>query len=292
VARSLADLSWPGNLLQSWLPQWWADPVRRDRMTRYMQSSITPRQAERVVRLSLISDVSKVLPSVQAPTLVLHSPETDVVPAAAVREFADLIPGATYREITGNVFGMIYALDVDELSDIVEEFVTGTAPAPLTSRVLSTVLFTDLVGSTAHAARLGDLAWSSLLERHHSMARGLIGEYGGKPVKTLGDGILATFAGPAQAVRCASRLIAETRSLELDVRTGVHTGEVELGDDDIAGLAVHLAARIMGLAGGGEVFVSRTVRDLVIGSELRFSERGEHELKGIPDRWSVYSLDR
>ena len=123
------------------------------------------------------------------------------------------------------------------------------------------------------------------------MTQASIREHGGQPVKSLGDGLLATFAGPAQAVRCASRVIAETRSQGLDVRTGVHTGEVELGDGDVAGLAVHLAARIMGMAEGGEVLVSRTVRDLVIGSELRFSERGEHELKGIPDHWSLYALD-
>ena len=292
VARSLADLSWPGNLLESWAPQWWTDPIRRDRMTRYMQSSITPRQADRLLRLSLTSDVSEVLPLVQAPTLVLHSRDTVVVPAETVRQFADLIPGAVYREISGDAFGLIYTLDVDELADVIEEFVTGTTPPPVTNRVLATVLFTDLVSSTERAAQLGDRAWTKLLERHHAMARAAINDYGGEPVKTLGDGMLATFNGPAQAVRCASRVIAETVSLGLDVRTGVHTGELELADGDVAGLAVHLAARIMGLAEGGEVLVSRTVRDLVIGSELRFSERGEHELKGIPDRWSLYALDR
>ena len=292
VARSLVDLSWPGNLMESWMPQWWADPVRRDRATRYIQTSCTPRQAERMLRLSLTTDISEVLPLVQAPTLVLHSRDTVVVSAEAVREFADLIPGAAYREISGDAFGIMYALDIDELADVIEEFVTGTTPAPLTNRVLATVLFTDLVGSTERAAQLGDHAWASLLERHHSMARVAIRDHGGEPIKTLGDGMLATFTGPAQAVRCASRVIAETDSLGLDVRTGVHTGELELAHGDVAGLAVHLAARVMGLAEGGEVLVSRTVRDLVIGSELRFSERGEHELKGIPDRWAIYALDQ
>ena len=292
VARSLVDLSWPGNLMESWMPQWWADPVRRDRATRYIQTSCTPRQAERMLRLSLTTDISEVLPLVQAPTLVLHSRDTVVVSAEAVREFADLIPGAAYREISGDAFGIMYALDIDELADVIEEFVTGTTPAPLTNRVLATVLFTDLVGSTERAAQLGDHAWASLLERHHSMARVAIRDHGGEPIKTLGDGMLATFTGPAQAVRCASRVIAETDSLGLDVRTGLHTGELELAHGDVAGLAVHLAARVMGLAEGGEVLVSRTVRDLVIGSELRFSERGEHELKGIPDRWAIYALDQ
>lgn len=292
VARSIADLSWPGNLLELWAPQWWRDPIRRDRQTRYIQTSVTPRQGERLLRLSLTSDVSDVLPLVQAPTLVLHSRDSMVVPAEAVREFADLIPGAVYREISGDAYGLIYALPIDELADVIEEFVTGTTPASVTNRVLATVLFTDLVGSTARAAQMGDRAWSSLLERHHSMTRGAIRELGGEPVKALGDGMLATFSGPAQAVRCASRVIAETDSLGLDVRTGVHTGEIELAEGDVAGLAVHLAARIMGLAEGGEVLVSRTVRDLVIGSELRFTERGEHELKGFPDRWLLYALDQ
>jgi class 3 adenylate cyclase/pimeloyl-ACP methyl ester carboxylesterase len=291
VARSLADLNWPGDLLKSWTPQWSSDPIRRDRMTRYIQTSSTPRQAERLLRLSLTSDVSDVLPLVQTPTLVLHSRDSIVVTAEAVREFADLIPGAVYREISGDTFGLIYALPIDELADVIEEFVTGTTPTPVSNRVLATVLFTDLVGSTERAAQMGDGDWAKLLERHHSMTGGTIRELGGEPIKTLGDGMLATFTGPAQAVRCASRVIAEGRSIGLDVRTGVHTGELELAHGDVAGMAVHLAARVMGLADGGEVLVSRTVRDLVIGSELRFVERGEHELKGIPDRWLLYALD-
>jgi class 3 adenylate cyclase len=292
VARSLVDLSWPGNLIESFMPQWWADPVRRDRATRYIQTSCTPRQAERMLRLSLTTDISEVLPLVQAPTLVLHSRDTVVVSPEAVRQFAGLIPGAVYREISGDAFGFMYALDIDELADVIEEFVTGTTPAPVTNRVLATVLFTDLVGSTERAAQMGDRAWTSLLERHHAMARAAINDHGGEPIKTLGDGMLATFNGPAQAVRCASRIINETDSLGLDIRTGVHTGELEVAHGDVAGLAVHLAARIMGRAKSGEVLVSRTVRDLVIGSELRFSERGEHELKGIPDRWPLYALDQ
>lgn len=292
VARGIADLSWPGDLMEHWVPKWWADPNRRPGVARYAQSSATPRQAERLLRMSLASDVSEVLPLVQAPTLVLHSRDTAAVPAAAVREFASLIPGAVYRELSGNAYGLIYALDIGELSDVVEEFVTGTRPAPATSRVLATVLFTDLVGSTERAAKMGDSAWAKLLERHHSMSRAAIRELGGEPIKSLGDGMLAMFTGPAQAVRCASRVIAEAESLGVQIRTGVHTGELELADGDVAGLAVHLAARIMGLAGGGEVLVSRTVRDLVIGSELRFTERGEHELKGIPDRWLLYELER
>jgi class 3 adenylate cyclase/pimeloyl-ACP methyl ester carboxylesterase len=291
VARDLADLNWPGDLIDSWVPQWAADPVRRDRLARFIRTSTTPRQAERLLRLSLTSDVSEVLPLIQAPTTVIHTRDCTALPAEAVRQFADLIPNAVYREIPGDAIGILFAVDIDGLVGVVQEFVTGTTPVPVTNRILATVLFTDLVGSTERAAQMGDRAWASLLERHHSVARVAIRDHGGEPIKTLGDGMLATFTGPAQALRCASRVIAETGSLGLNVRTGVHTGELELADGDVAGMAVHLAARIMALAAGGEVLVSRTVRDLVIGSELRFSERGEHELRGIPDRWALYALD-
>ena len=290
VVESLADLSWPGDLVDVWAPAWAADPVRRDRLTRYIRTSCTPRQAERLLRLSLTSDTSEVLPLVQAQTLVLRPEAANAVLAEAVREFARLVPGATYREIPGDAV-LIYALDVDLLADVIEEFVTGTSPAPVSTRVLATVLFTDIVGSTARAAELGDRAWAELLERHHAATRAAIADHGGDAIKMLGDGALATFTGPAQAVRCAERIIPEARSLGLEVRTGVHTGEVERGSEDVAGLAVHLAARIMGLAEAGEILVSRTVRDLVVGSELRFAPRGEHQLKGIPERWELYAVE-
>lgn len=290
IARGIADLSWPDSLLELWIPQWAADPVRMERARSYVRTSSSPRQAERLLRLALISDSSEVLPLVQAQTLVLHPRDSGVVKAEAVREFAAMIPQAEYREISGDAYGLLYALEINELADLIEEFVTGTVPAPVTSRVLATVLFTDLVGSTKRAADMGDAAWASLLERHHSKARIAINDFGGTTIKTLGDGILATFPGPAQAVRCAGRVIQESEAFGLEVRTGVHTGELELGAKDVAGLAVHLAARIMGLAKGGEVLVSRTVRDLVIGSELRFAERGEHEFKGIPDRWTLFAV--
>ena len=223
VAESFADLSWPGRLPALWAPGWMDDPVRRDRLTRYLRTAATPRQADRLLRLSLTSDISEALPLVQAPTLVLHSEGSLLVPGPAVREFADLVPGAIYREIPGDAT-LLYALDVDALADTIEEFVTGTAPAPVLSRVLATVLFTDLVGSTERAARLGDRAWTGLLERHQVAARAAVEEHGGEPIKMLGDGLLATFTGPAQAVRCARRVIADATSLDLEVRTGVHAG--------------------------------------------------------------------
>ena len=270
-------------------PEWADDPMRRDRLIRYVRTSVTPRQARRLLKMSASSDLSEVLPLVQAPTLVLAPKDGQAVPAEAVREFAELIPAADYREIPGAAL-IFYALDLDLLADQIEEFVTGTAPAPVTNRVLASVLFTDLVGSTKRASELGDAAWSELLERHHAQARSAVEQHGDETVKTLGDGVLATFPGPAQAVRCAEEIIAAAESQGLEVRSGAHTGEVEVGADDVAGLAVHLAARIMGKAEAREILVSRTVRDLVVGSELRFTGRGEHELKGIDEPWHLYAV--
>jgi len=290
VAQAIADPDWPEGVVDMFAPEWADDPERRGRLIRYFRTSATPRQAMRVLRMSTSTDVSEVLPLVQAPTLVIGPKETPMPPLEATRQFAELIPGAEFREISGAAT-MIYALDVDQLADLIEEFVTGRAPVPSTNRVLATVLFTDLVGSTERASKLGDAAWGALLDRHHTSARAAVERHGGETVKTLGDGLLATFPGPAHAVRCASQIIAEARSQDLEVRSGVHTGEVEVGSEDISGLAVHLAARIMGLAGAGEILASRTVRDLVVGSELRFVDRGEHRLKGIDELWHVYALD-
>jgi class 3 adenylate cyclase len=288
--QAVADLAdFPGPITELYAPQWAQDPVLSNRLKRYFQTSCTPRQGARLLRMSLTSDISEALPLVQVPTLVIHPRDLKLVPPDVVREFADSIPGARLREIPGDA-AAIFALDVDLVADVVEEFVTGAAPAAPTNRILATVLFTDLVDSTRRAAESGDRAWASVLERHLSSTRAAVDVHGGETIKTTGDGVLALFTGPAQGVRCAERVVADARDLGLDVRIGLHTGEVERTDDDVAGLAVHLAARTMGVAGGGEILVSRTVRDLVIGSELTFSDRGEHELKGIPDRWSLYAV--
>jgi class 3 adenylate cyclase len=279
---------YPGPVVSLYAPSWASDPVRSERLTRYFQTASTPGQAARLLHLALTSDISHALPLVQAPTLVLHPRDLAFVSREAVREFVDLIPGAQFREIPGDA-GIAFALDVDLIADIIEEFVTGTAPAPPTSRILATVLFTDLVSSTERAARVGDRAWAGTLDRHLAQTRAAVSAHGGETIKTTGDGVLALFTGPAQGVRCAARVIADARDLDLEVRAGLHTGEVERTSDDVAGLAVHLAARIMSLADAGETLVSRTVCDLVIGSELTFTDRGEHELKGVPSRWALYA---
>ena len=288
VVGTIADRTWPEGIIDLFAPEWAEDPERHDRFVRYIRTAATPRQAGRLLRMSLNSDVSEVLPLVQAPTLVLH-PRGSVHPAESSREFARLIPGAEYREIEG-ASTFFYALDTEVLAGTIEEFVTGSAPPPPSSRMLASVLFTDLVDSTARAAAMGDRQWGGLLRRHHERVSEAVDGHGGRTVKTLGDGVLATFAGPAQAARCAERIVREAAGDGLEVRSGVHTGEVEVSSDDVAGLAVHLAARIMALAGGGEVLVSRTVRDLVVGSELSFTYRGEHQLKGIDEPWQLYSL--
>ena len=270
-------------------PGYAADPVRAQRLERGLQSTLTPFQVERLLEMSLVSDVTEVLPLVQAPTLVLQ-PADALIPGEAVREFADLIPGARFRELPGSDM-FIVVRDPDELADAIEEFVTGTTPAPVTNRVLATVLFTDLVDSTRRAAhgrrsRLGGDPRPAL--RRH--ARAPSRPTAGRPSRRRATGCSPSSPARPTAVRCAQELIAAAHDLGLELRTGLHTGEVERTGEDVAGLAVHLAARIMSLAGGGEILVSRTVKDLVIGSELTFTERGEHELKGIPDRWLVYAV--
>lgn len=289
TVQALTDLAdWPRPVLELLAPQWMSDPVRRDRLMRYLQTSNTPRQAARVLRMSLMSDISDALPFLQAPTLVVHPRDLSLVSSGVVREFADLVPGATFREIPGDS-AFLFTLDVELLADIIEEFVTGNPPTPATSRVLATVLFTDLVDSTRSAARAGDRAWSRVLDRHLEQTRATVAAHGGETIKTTGDGLLALFTGPGQGVRCARQIVQEASGLDLRIRTGLHAGEVERSADDVAGLGVHLAARIMGLAEAGEILVSRTVHDLVIGSDLSFSERGERELKGIPGRWDIFA---
>ena len=270
-------------------PGWAGDPARHDRLEQYFQTCVTPLQGARLLRMMLSSDIGEALPLVQAPTLALYPRDLAMVAIDDVREFVALMPGATFREIPGDST-LPYALDVGVVADVIEEFVTGSTPPPVTDRVLATVLFSDLVDSTRHAARAGDRSWADTLDHHLADSRAAVSDHGGQVIKTTGDGVLALFTGPAQGVRCAQRMIGDAQDRGLDLRAGVHTGEVERSADDVAGLAVHLAARIMSLADGGEILVSRTVRDLVIGSELAFADRGEHELKGIPDRWALYAV--
>jgi class 3 adenylate cyclase len=202
---------------------------------------------------------------------------------------AELIPGARFVEVPGADYGLAVG-DVDPVIDEIEEFVTGSRPAHDVDRVLATVLFTDIVESTRRAAQLGDRGWRTLLDAHEEIARREVRAYGGRIADFTGDGVVATFDGPARAVRCALALRAHMHALGLEIRAGLHTGEIEQRGDDIAGIGVHIAARVMTLGDGDDVLVSRTVKDLVAGSGLRFHDTGSHELRGVPDTWQVFRV--
>ena len=234
-------------------------------------------------------DVTDLLASVSVPTLVVHATE-DLVPIAMGRLMADRIPGAKMLEIEGADHAPW--MDPDRMAGEIEEFLTGSRHAIDPTRALMTVLFTDIVGSTERAAELGDARWRSLLSEHDRLTKDAVARHEGQAVKSTGDGYLATFDGPARAIRCAEELIGELRGADLEIRAGIHTGEVEVMGDDIGGMAVHLAARVNGLAQPGEILASRTVRDLVVGSGVTFVERGEHELKGVPGRWDLVAVAR
>ena len=233
-------------------------------------------------------DIRAVLPSIQAPTLVLYRKDISVDDPENGRYLADRIPGARFVNLPGVDFEA-FAGDQDTLLDEVQEFLTGTRPAPVTDRVLTTVLFTDIVESTQRAIELGDTKWRDLQRAHHQRVRGCLAEYRGREIDTAGDGFLATFDGPARAVRCAAAIMQALSELGISIRAGVHTGEVELAGDGISGIAVHVGARIAALAAPDEILVSTTVKDLVPGSGLSFEERGTHALKGVPGQYALFA---
>ncbi|HXG77627.1 MAG TPA: alpha/beta fold hydrolase [Gaiellaceae bacterium] len=265
-----------------------ADPAMEAWFQRRGRASLSPSGARDLILMNSVADVRDVLPSVQCPTLVLHRTNDLDSRVEEGRYIAEHIPGARFVELPGEMH--VPWIDMDPIVDEVEEFLTGTRPAPATSRVLATILFTDLVGSTEHVRELGDAGWSSLLEAHHEAVRRELGRHGGREVDTAGDGFLALFDGPARAIRAAAEIRDALARLGLDVRAGVHTGEVEETAGRPAGIAVHLAARVLAAAGPGEVLVSQTTHDLVEGSGLAFEDRGAHELKGIAGARRLYAL--
>jgi class 3 adenylate cyclase len=233
-------------------------------------------------------DIRAVLPAIAVPTLVVHRTDDHDVNVEEGRWMAARIPGARFVELPGDDH-LPWVGDQDAVLDEVQEFLTGVRRAREVDRVLATLLFTDIVGSTEHLARVGDKAWRGLLGRHHGMVRKEFAAFRGREVNTAGDGFFATFDGPARAVRCALRVQDGARELGIAVRAGLHTGEVELVGDNVAGLAVHIGARICALAEGDQTLVSSTVKDLVSGSGLRFKDRGVHALKGVPGEWRLYA---
>jgi class 3 adenylate cyclase len=234
-------------------------------------------------------DVRPVLPHIQSPTLVLQRSEDRIVQADEARAIAECIPHADFVKLKGSDH-IPFLGDADALVDEVQEFLTGMRPAPAPDRVLATVMFTDIVGSTSRAAELGDLRWRDLLDRHDETVRRQLDRFGGREVNTVGDGFVATFDGPGRAITCACAIRDALSALSIEVRSGLHTGEIELRGDDIAGMAVHIGARVSSLADSGEVLVSGGVPPLVAGSGIEFEDRGEYQLKGVPGTWRLYAV--
>jgi class 3 adenylate cyclase len=266
------------------------DPEGQQAWARYLRLAASPATAGDVLRTLFQIDVRAALPSIQAPTLVLHRRDNALVSRESSRYLADNIAGARLVELAGADYGLGLG-DVDGLVDEVEEFLTGARGGADPDRRLATVLFTDIVGSTEAAAALGDKRWKEILAMHNLVSSRQLSRYQGRLVNTTGDGVVATFDGPARAIRAALAIRDAVRGLGIEVRAGLHTGEIEMVGADIGGLGVHIAARVMDLAPPGSVMVSRTVKDLAGGSGFEFEDAGTHELKGIPDSWQVYLVD-
>ena len=256
---------------------------------RFLRLAASPSVAAAVIRMIFELDVRAVLPTIRVPTLVVSRRDA-MFSAESGRMVAGLIPGAEFVEVPGVDYGLAIG-DVDPVIDEVEAFVTGTRPSHDADRVLATVLFTDIVDSTARAAQLGDRGWRAFLDSHDEIARAEVEANGGLIARFTGDGLVATFDGPARGVRSALALRDRIHSLGVTIRAGLHTGEIERRSGDLAGIGVHIAARVMALADGDEVLVSRTVKDLVAGSGLEFHDRGTHELKGVPDTWQIFQAE-
>jgi class 3 adenylate cyclase len=261
----------------------------REQLARLERHSVSPGAATAVQMLIGHLDVRPVLPSISAPTLVLAHRDNFYISAMYGRYLASHIAAARLVELDG-ADHLYWVGNPDAVLDEIEQFVTGARSEPRRERVLATVLFTDITGSTDAASELGDERWRAVLDRHDDLVRRQIERFGGQLVKLTGDGVLATFDGPARGIACACAIRDGARQIGLSVRAGIHTGEIETVGSDVAGLAVHIGQRISSLANDGEVLVSRTVVDLVVGSAIQFTDRGEHELKGLPNKWQVFAV--
>ncbi len=275
----LATLA-PSAMSDERFKQWWATYLRR---------SASPGAALALGRMNTQIDIRHVLPAIRVPTLVLHRTGDRDVNVGGARYMAARIPGARYVELPAEDH-LPWVGNQDAILDEVEEFLTGVRHGPEPDRVLATVMFTDMVGSTERAAELGDRRWRDLLEAHQTVVRKELEHFRGKEVDTAGDGFLATFDGPARAIRCAAAICTNVRRLGIEIRAGLHTGEIEVLGAKVGGLAVHIAARVATKAGASEVLVSQTVKDLVAGSGIQFEDRGSHILKGVPEEWRLYAV--
>jgi len=268
------------------------DPDLTQKMARYERGACTPRMAAHILECNMSIDIRPVLPTVNVPALVLHSTGDPLIPLAAGKALADGMPNAKFVTKDANYHAHFDGASSWFLDDL-ETFFTGNRRVQPThaERFLGTVLFTDIVGSTEHAARIGDQEWGTLLDRHDAAAAQQVKSFGGRVVKHTGDGLLAEIDSPSRALECAIALRTAIDALGLQIRAGVHTGEFERRGDDLGGLGVNIGSRVMALASAGEVLVSRTVKDLTAGSGLKFADRGRHTLKGVPDEWELFALE-
>jgi pimeloyl-ACP methyl ester carboxylesterase len=262
------------------MKSWWA---------RYQRLAASPGAAVRLLQSAFETDARSVLPAITVPVLVLHRAGDPFTGPEHGRYLAERVPGAKFVELSG-VDHLFFAEDMDRLLSEIQEFLTGVPEAREPDRVLVTVMFVDIVGSTEHLTRLGDRQWRDVLDRYYAIARRQLVRFRGREIATAGDGLFATFDGPARAIRCARTIADEVSVLEIAVRVGIHSGECEVMGDNVGGIAVHTGARIAGQAGPSEVLVSSTVRDLVAGSGISFEDRGRHPLKGVPGEWSLFAV--
>jgi len=306
TARRKADVDYPGihpesvdaavdylvsiwgttQCVHAFFPEFADDPDQSERFASWLRQALSPGMARRVFEMVYEFDVRPLLPLVAAPTLLLYRPGNFVSPTGHERYLAEHIPSAELF-----AFDRWSRAETVRLVGHIQSFLTGEPPAPLTEdRELATVMFTDIVSSTERIVRLGDAEWSTLLDRHNQIADRCITDFRGRFVETTGDGVLATFDGPTRAVNCACAIRDAVRPLDIDVRAGLHSGEVRVAGSEVRGIAVHIGARVSSIAGPGEVLVSSTVKDLVTGSGIRFEDRGSHVLKGVPDEWRIYAV--
>lgn len=278
-----------GATIEIFSPSMASDPRAREFQARFERQAASPMRVQQLFQMFLDTDVRDALPLIQASTLVLHRRQDRAVNYRAARWLAEQIEGSRYAELEGEDH-FPWVGDSDAALAAIEEFLTGVRPGPTPERVLATVLFTDIVDSTRLATEMGDRRWRDLLEQHQELVRSSLQRFDGREVKTTGDGFLAVFDGPTRAAECARAIADEMPSLGIEVRAGLHTGEVELMGDDIGGIAVHVAARVAALAAARTVLASRTVRDLAAGSGIEFDPAGRHTLRGVAEEWDVYSV--
>jgi class 3 adenylate cyclase/pimeloyl-ACP methyl ester carboxylesterase len=279
-----------GAALPLFCPQTGDDPTFQEWWGKYERTGASPRDLIEIMKVNSQIDITEILPSIKAPTLVLHKTEDALIDIEGGRTLAQMIPGASLIEFSGKDHFAFMGSERDQILDEIETFVTGARPKPVFDRVLAAVVFTDIVDSTALAQNLGDEAWHAKLAQHDAIVRGQIDQFRGQEVKSMGDGFLATFDGPGRAIHCAKAIADAVSKLGLQVRIGVHTGEVEVASNDVRGIAVNIAARIANLGGGGDIVVSRTVKDLVAGSGLHFESLGAKKFKGLSEEWHVYKV--